>query len=86
MTPTYLDKPRAKAVIQGIFAAMESGAWFTRTQLIQRFIDGGYAEHLAVRRADALVAANTDIDHHSRWHARGTGTHTTYNFKPPVSS
>ena len=82
MTPTYLDKPRAKTVIQGIFAAMESGTWLTRAQLIQRFIDGGYAEHLAVHRADALIAANTDIDHHSRWVTSGTGKHLTYTFKP----
>jgi len=69
---TYLDKPRAKAVIAGIFTAMDMGAWFTRAMIVQRFIDAGYAEHLAVRRADALIAANTDIAHYSRWVVRGT--------------
>ncbi len=46
--------------------------WFTQKQIVQRFIDGGYAEALATRYADALIAANTDIQHFSRWEIRGT--------------
>ena len=66
------ERPRAKRVIQGIFAAMDCGKWFTQKQIVQRFIDGGYAEALATRYADALIAANTDIQHFSRWEIRGT--------------
>jgi len=65
-------RPRAKRVIQGIFTAMDCGKWFTRKQIVQRFMDGGYAEALATRYADALIAANTDIQHFSRWEIRGT--------------
>ena len=75
-----LDRPRAKAVITGIFAAMESGAYFDRAKIVRRFIEGGYAEHLAARYADALIAANTDIQHHSRWSIWGTGDRVTYSF------
>ena len=67
-------RPRAKKVIQGIITAMDCGKWFTQKQIIQRFIDGGYAEELATRYADALIAANTDINHFSRWEIRGTKT------------
>lgn len=75
-----LDTPRAKTVIAGIFAAMESGAYFDRAKIVRRFVDGGYAEHLAIRKADALIAANTDIQHHSRWSIWGTGNNVTYSF------
>ena len=47
------ERPRAKRVIQGIFAAMDCGKWFTQKQIVQRFMDGGYAEALATRYADA---------------------------------
>ena len=66
------ERPSAKRVIQGIFAAMDYGKWFTQEQIVQRFINGGYAEALATRYADALIAANTDIQHFSRWEIRGT--------------
>jgi len=51
---------------------MDCGKWFTQKQIVKRFIDGGYAEALATRYADALIAANTDIQHFSRWEIRGT--------------
>ena len=66
------ERPRAKRVIQGIFTAMDCGKWFTQEQITQRFIDGGYAETLAKRYAKALIEANTDIRHFSRWEVRGT--------------
>ena len=66
------ERPRAKRVIKGIFTAMDCGKWLTQKQIVQRFIDGGYAEALATRYADALIAANTDIQHFSRWEIRGT--------------
>ena len=66
------ERPRAKRVIQGIFTAMDCGKWFTQEQITQRFIDGGYAETLAIRYAKALIEANTDIRHFSRWEVRGT--------------
>ena len=75
-----LDTPRAKAVIGNIFAAMETGAYFNREQIVKRFVDGGYCQRLAEKGAEALIAANTDIAHFSRWVVRGTGTQTTYTF------
>jgi len=66
------ERPRAKRVIQGIFTAMDCGKWFTQEQITQRFIDGGYGGELATRYADALIAANTDINHFSRWQVEGT--------------
>ncbi len=76
----HLDTPRSKTVIAGIFAAMQTGAFFNRDMIIRRFIDGGYVERLAIRKADALIAANTDIQHHSRWSVWGTGDRVTYTF------
>ena len=73
-------RPRAKKIIQGIFTAMDSGKWFTQKQIIQRFINGGYANQLAARYADALIAANTDINHFSRWEVRGTKIQTYKTF------
>lgn len=73
------DRPRAKAVVTGIFAVLASGAYIDRAFITRRFIEGGYAEHLAARYADALIAANTDIQHHSRWAIWGTGDRLTYS-------
>ena len=75
-----LDRPRAKQVITGIFAVLASGGYIDRAFIVRRFIEGGYAEHLAARYADALIAANTDIRHHSRWSIWGTGDQLTYSF------
>ena len=66
------NRPRAKKVITGIFTAMDSGKWFNKEEIISRFIDGGYAKELATRYATALIEANTDINHFSRWEIRGT--------------
>ena len=65
-------RPRAKKVIQGIFTAMNCGKWFTKQDITLRFINGGYGGELATRYADALIAANTGINHFSRWEVRGT--------------
>lgn len=59
---------------------MEMGAYFDRSNIVRRFRDGGYCEHLAERGADALIAANTDIQHHSRWTVWGTGDRVTYGY------
>ncbi len=74
------DRPRAKAVITGIFAVLASGGYIDRAFIVRRFVEGGYAEHLANRHADALIASNTDIAHHSRWQVWGTGDRVTYSF------
>lgn len=76
----HLDNPRSKTVISGIFAVLASGAYIDRPFIVRRFMEGGYAEHLANRKADALIAANTDIQHHSRWSIWGTGECLTYSF------
>jgi hypothetical protein len=73
------DRPRAKAVVTGIFAVLASGAYIDRAFITRRFIEGGYAENLAARYADALITANTDIQHHSRWAIWGTGDRLTYS-------
>jgi hypothetical protein len=80
MNATNFDRPRAKSVVTGIFAVLASGAYINRAMIVTRFIDGGYAEHLAVRYADALIAANTDICHSSRWTTWGTNGRETYSF------
>ena len=80
MKRAFLDKPRAKNVIVGIFAAMDAGAYFDRAKIVTRFIDGGYGANLAERYADELIAANTDIKHHTRWTIWGAGDKATYNF------
>ncbi len=74
------DRPRAKAVITGIFAVLASGGYIDRAFIVRRFMEGGYAEHLANRHADALIATNTDIAHHSCWQVWGTGDRVTYSF------
>jgi hypothetical protein len=74
------DRPRAKAVVSGIFAVLASGAYISRDQIVKRFADAGYAPHLAARYADALIARNTDIVHHSRWTVWGTNGRETYSF------
>jgi hypothetical protein len=79
MTPTVFNRPRAKTVVTGIFAALGTGASISRDQIIRRFSDAGYADHLAARYADALIACNTDIQHHSRWSVWGTGDRETYS-------
>jgi hypothetical protein len=74
-----LNSPRAKTVIAGIFAVLDSGAYIDRAFITRRFIEGGYCERLALRYTDALIAANTDIPHHSRWSIWGTGDRLTYS-------
>lgn len=69
---THLDTPRAKAVISGINAVLSSGGFIDRDMITTRFAQGGYAPHLAARMADRLIAANTDIQHWSRWLVWGT--------------
>ena len=74
-----LNSTRAKTVISGIFAVLDSGAYIDRAFIVRRFIEGGYCERLAERGATALIAANTDIQHHSRWNIWGTGDRLTYS-------
>jgi len=74
-----LDSPRAKKAITGIFAVLASGAFIDRAFIVRRFSEAGYAERLAERYTDALIAANTDIQHHSRWTIWGTGDRLTYS-------
>jgi hypothetical protein len=74
-----LNTPRAKTVISGIFAVLDSGAYIDSAFITRRFIEGGYAEHLAIRATTALIAANTDIPHASRWSIWGTGDRLTYS-------
>jgi hypothetical protein len=81
-----LDSPRAKSAIVGIFTAMESGAYFNRVGIVGRFKDVGYCERLSEKAADALIAANTDIHHWSRWKVWGTGDQPTYSFPRPQLS
>jgi hypothetical protein len=80
INPTAFDRPRAKAVVTGIFAVLASGAYIDRAFIVRRFIEGGYAEHLAIRYADTLIARNTDIQHSSRWSIWGTNGRETYSF------
>ena len=80
INPIVFDRPRAKAVVAGIFALLATGAYIDRAGIVRRFVDGGYAEHLAARYADALIARNTDIQHHSRWVVWGTNGRETYSF------
>ena len=75
-----LDRPRAKTVITGIFAVLASGGYIDRPFIIRRFVEGGYAEHLAIRYTDTLIARNTDIQHHSRWSIWGANGRETYSF------
>jgi hypothetical protein len=75
-----LNSARAVTVISGIFAVLASGAYIDRAFIVRRFIEGGYSERLAERGASALIAANTDIQHHSRWTVWGTGDRLTYSF------
>ena len=71
--------PRAQKAIAGIFAVLDSGAFIDRAFIVRRFAEAGYAAHLAERNADRLIAANTDIQHHSRWTIWGTGDRLTYS-------
>jgi hypothetical protein len=80
VNPIVFDRPRAKAVVAGIFAALASGAYINRAFVIRRFTDAGYVLSLAERYADALIARNTDIDHFSRWSIWGTNGNETYSF------
>lgn len=80
INPAAFDRPRAKAVITGIFAVLASGAYIDRPFIVRRFIEGGYAEGLAARYADALITRNTDIQHSSRWTVWGTNGRETYSF------
>ena len=83
-TPHTLDhmtrfSARANTVIAGIFAVLDTGAFIDRAFIVNRFIEGGFAAHLAERNADKLIAANTDIQHPSRWSVWGTGDRLTYS-------
>ncbi len=80
INPTSFDRPRAKTVVTGIFAVLASGAYIDRPFIVRRFIEGGYAEQLATRYADTLIAVNTDIQHNSRWATWGTNGRETYSF------
>jgi hypothetical protein len=79
MNPIAFDRPRAKTVVAGIFAVLASGAYINRAFIVRRFAEAGYADHLAARYADALIARNTDIEHFSRWKVWGTGDRITYS-------
>ena len=65
-----LSTPRAKRCIEGIFAVMQTGRWISRPFIEKRFCEAGYAPALAARKAEALIVANTDIQHFSRWTTR----------------
>lgn len=80
INPTAFDRPRASIVVSGIFAVLSSGAFIDRAFIVRRFIEGGYAEQLAARYADGLIAANTDVQHFSRWSTWGTNGRETYSF------
>jgi hypothetical protein len=80
VNPIVFDRPRAKAVVTGIFAALASGAYINRAFVVRRFTDAGYVPSLAERYADTLIARNTDIAHFSRWSTWGTGDNVTYSF------
>lgn len=80
VSPIVFDRPRAKAVVAGIFAVLASGAYIDRDFVVRRFAEAGYADHVAVRYADTLIALNTDIEHSSRWSIWGTGDRVTYSF------
>ncbi|MGB0873645.1 MAG: hypothetical protein ACPGSE_00180 [Synechococcus sp.] len=71
--------PRARKAALGIMAVLDSGAFIDRAFIVRRFAEAGYAPHLAERHADSLIAANTDIQHHSRWSVWGTGDRVTYS-------
>jgi hypothetical protein len=75
-----LNSTRAKTVIAGIFDVLDSGVYIDRAFIVRRFVEGGYCERLAERGATALIAANTDIQHHSRWAIWGIGDRVTYSF------
>ena len=53
--------PTATKVIQGIATCLSTGRAIDRDFIVRRFSEGGYADHLAERYADRLIAANTDI-------------------------
>tara|TARA_E500000331_G_scaffold279022_1_gene272001 strand:- start:780 stop:1064 length:285 start_codon:yes stop_codon:yes gene_type:complete len=67
-----LNSPRAKKAITAIFRSMEiaftSGTdGVTFEFIVQAFNSYGYAPNMAQRMALALIKANTDIKHWSRW-------------------
>ena len=80
VSPIVFNRPRAKAVVTGIFAAFSTGAYLSRAQIIRRFSEAGYADHMAARYADTLISINTDIQHFSRWSTWGTNGRETYSF------
>jgi len=80
VNPIVFSRPRAKTVVTGIFAVLASGAYIDRAFIVRRFAEAGYADHLAARYADTMIAINTDIVHFSRWSIWGTGDRVTYSF------
>ena len=66
------SSPTATKVIRGIATCLSTGRAIDRAFIVRRFAEGGYADHLAERYADRLIAANTDIKHWSRWEVYGT--------------
>tara|TARA_B100000902_G_scaffold391044_1_gene441052 strand:- start:148 stop:417 length:270 start_codon:yes stop_codon:yes gene_type:complete len=70
-----LNKPRAKKACWIILNAVEAAKGtkgIDRNYMIQTFKAFGYVQHLAERAATALIEANTDINHWSRWQANTT--------------
>jgi len=65
-----LNKPRAKKACWIILNAVEAAKGtkgIDRNYMIQTFKAFGYVQHLAERATTALIEANTDINHWSRW-------------------
>ena len=74
---------RARKVIEGINAVLNSGAFINREFIVNRFIDANFVPAFAERQADKLIAQNTDIDHFSRWQIWGTVKgQETYSLHP----
>lgn len=69
---------RSNDAAAGIIAVMETGKWVTREFIVERFMQAGYCESMAERKADALIALNTDIRHWSRWEKQGNA----YRYQP----
>jgi len=64
------NSPRSKTACRLIHKMVEDARGskgVSRTLMVEAFKAVGYVQHLAERGATALIKANTDIDHWSRW-------------------
>ena len=53
---TEVTQSRAQAAIKDLFAVLASGACVNRAFVVQHFAEAGYADHLATRHADDMIA------------------------------